>query len=374
MSEPTQPVAPQSQESQSGLTSQFQTLPPTPYKVFKPSDTVTRLLPSLPDEYFEPSAADLKDAQATLSARTRALNDAPLQLRTVRETAEKAKRDRWPYVCVYPIRVRFPDRTQLEGIFPSTDKIKSVYAFVRELLKDDVKPIKFILYQSPPKRDLKVSDPNVRGLSLSELQLAPASVLLLRFEDESLNHVNVTAPLLPEVLAQAVDLPIPADSERSNSQSPPTGSGQPSGVSKLISQGEKKIPKWLKMGSEYLLIRKSTPNFSSLFQRSSIIPTGIEPALISVISRSESYRLSLLTMLAIHQLHPGCCCQDGSCATLLQQFESHFPTDRQCKLGFLRRPVGMPRASQRAHSEKHLCNRISMPAFALDHFARLTPR
>ena len=41
--------------------------------------------------------------------------------------------------------------------------------------------------QSPPKRDLKVSDPNVRNLSLAELHLAPSSVLLLRFEDERLN-------------------------------------------------------------------------------------------------------------------------------------------------------------------------------------------
>ena len=43
------------------------------------------------------------------------------------------------------IRVRFSDRTQLEKKFPSTDKIRSVYSFVRSSLRDDVKPIKFIL-------------------------------------------------------------------------------------------------------------------------------------------------------------------------------------------------------------------------------------
>lgn len=43
------------------------------------------------------------------------------------------------------IRIRFTDRTQLEKIFTSTDKIRSVYAFVRSSLRDDVKPIKFIL-------------------------------------------------------------------------------------------------------------------------------------------------------------------------------------------------------------------------------------
>jgi tether containing UBX domain for GLUT4 len=43
------------------------------------------------------------------------------------------------------IRIRFTDRTQLEKVFSSTDKIRSVYAFVRSSLREDVKPIKFIL-------------------------------------------------------------------------------------------------------------------------------------------------------------------------------------------------------------------------------------
>lgn len=43
------------------------------------------------------------------------------------------------------IRVRFSDRTQLEKAFPSTSKIRAVYAFVRGSLREDVKPIKFVL-------------------------------------------------------------------------------------------------------------------------------------------------------------------------------------------------------------------------------------
>jgi len=49
------------------------------------------------------------------------------------------------YILQTTIRVKFPDMTQLERTFPSTDKIKSVYAFVRNSLRDDVKPIKFVL-------------------------------------------------------------------------------------------------------------------------------------------------------------------------------------------------------------------------------------
>lgn len=229
----------QPQEPQAALKEQLPPPAPVAFKVYKPTDTVTQIPPPLPDEYFEPTAEDIRAAQATLTARTQALVDAPLQLRTARDAAEKARRERWPLTR---IRVRFPDRTQLEKVFSSTDRIKSVYAFVRELLRDDVKPTKFILYQSPPKRDFKVSDPKVRGLSLAELELAPSSVLLLRFEDERLNHIHITAPLLPEVLSQAIDLPIPVISEKPQISSESSSSS----VSKLL--GEKKIPKWLKMG------------------------------------------------------------------------------------------------------------------------------
>ncbi|KAG6369395.1 hypothetical protein JVT61DRAFT_14927 [Boletus reticuloceps] len=216
---------------------------PSDFKVYKaPTSPSGSQLKELPESYFTPTTADLKASQATLTARTRVLVNAPLQLRATRDAAEKAKRDRWPNTT---IRIRFSDRTQLEKAFPSSEKIRSVYAFVRASLRDDVKPIKFILYQSPPKRDLKVSDPKVRDLTLAELQLAPSSVLLLRFEDESLNKSDVPAPLLSTIAAQAIELPRPPvfevpeavpKSEASSSRgSQSTGS-------------EKKIPKWFKAG------------------------------------------------------------------------------------------------------------------------------
>lgn len=216
---------------------------PIGFNVYKPSN-VSVAVQSLPDEYFTPTAAELKEAQATLSARTQALVNAPLQLRATREAAEKAKRDRWPQTT---IRVRFTDRTQLEKIFPSTDKIRSVYAFVRNCLREDVKPIKFILYQ-PPKRDLKVSDPKVRDLSLTQLQLAPSSILLLRFEDEALNRTDVPAPLASAILSQAMDLPIPASQAELPTSS--SSKGGPSAQPKTSQLTEKKIPKWLKLGQK----------------------------------------------------------------------------------------------------------------------------
>jgi len=219
------------------------------FKVYKPSSS-SAPPPPLPDDYFTPTAADLKLAQSGLAARTQALNDAPLQLRAVREAAEKSKRDRWPNTT---IRIRFTDRTQLEKVFPSSSKMRAVYAFVRGSLREDVKPVKFVLYQ-PPKRDLKVSDPTVRDLTLSELHLAPSSVLLLRFEDSAyeeqahaLNGSSVSAPLAPEILSQAMDLPAPPSADMSPSTPSGSNSNSKSG-SNSLEKMEKKIPKWLKMG------------------------------------------------------------------------------------------------------------------------------
>ncbi|KAJ7062377.1 hypothetical protein C8F01DRAFT_1284980 [Mycena amicta] len=221
------------------------------FKVYKPSSTTARPLPPLSDEDLTLTSADLKAAQSMLSVHTQALVDAPLQLRAVRDAAEKAKQERWPNTT---IRICFADGTQLEKVFPSNSKIHVIYAFVRSSLREDVQPVKFVLYQ-PPKRNLKVSDTAVRDLLLAELYLAPASVLLLRFEDtahpdkvRSLNASSASAPLAPEVLAQAINLPNPPAALAPSPGT--TGSSLAEEAKNVLQSMEKKMPKWLKIGSQ----------------------------------------------------------------------------------------------------------------------------
>ncbi|KAF8638186.1 hypothetical protein AX17_002383 [Amanita inopinata Kibby_2008] len=209
-----------------------------PFKVYKPCNNSIPI-PIMPDDYYTPTSADIRGAQMTLAARTQALTDAPLQTRAMRESSDRARRQRWPFTT---IRVKFPDRTQLEKVFPSSDKIKSVYAFVRGCLSEEAKPTKFILYQSPPKRDLKVSDSKVRELTLAELQLAPSSLLLLRFESEELNSTTASPPLAPFVLAQAVDLPVPPTFDASSVPDQNQKAIEPNKIQKG------KIPKWFNLG------------------------------------------------------------------------------------------------------------------------------
>lgn len=127
----------------------------------------------------------------------------------------------------------------------------------------------------PPRRELKVSDPDSKVLSLADLGLAPSSVLLVRFQTEAynskdlccrlririityfiLNYFNyftsgtvLPPPLLPQILQQAVPLPGTAEADRNAANSVSSASATPSRP-KIPSTGEKKIPKWFKIGQK----------------------------------------------------------------------------------------------------------------------------
>jgi tether containing UBX domain for GLUT4 len=58
------------------------------------------VIEDLPDDYFTPTIADLKERQQQLHQRAVTLNNAPLLTRAQREQQIKAKRDRWPNVGV----------------------------------------------------------------------------------------------------------------------------------------------------------------------------------------------------------------------------------------------------------------------------------
>lgn len=116
---------------------------------------------------------------------------------------------------------------------------------------------------------MKVSDPEVKTLSLAELGLSPSSVLLVRFQSEAYNSerylflledlriigrcrflpgTTLPPPLLPQILEQAVGLPGSADAEEPAAEdlaaAPKPTPRQPTAAS----TGEKKVPKWFKMG------------------------------------------------------------------------------------------------------------------------------
>ncbi|KAG8740743.1 hypothetical protein FRC10_003948 [Ceratobasidium sp. 414] len=171
------------------------TMPGLPFKLWNPPAAASTLAPLLPTD-LEPTATEIAAAYQGQSQRAERLQNAPLVTQQMRDRQQEVRLKKWP---------------NLEKSFPSTSKIKAIYAFVRDCLNDETKPIKFVLYQ-PPARELKVSDATVRDKTLLELQLAPASVLLLRFLSDELNDREKPPPLQPSILAAGEDLPITAHS------------------------------------------------------------------------------------------------------------------------------------------------------------------
>jgi tether containing UBX domain for GLUT4 len=115
-----------------------------------------------------------------------------------------------------------------------------------------------------------VSDPAIKTQTLAQLGLAPSSVIHVRWPDENANMngtlwFNVAnplltffaastygAPLLPEVLAKAEELPIPkpdpALARPSNEPNGPTLESVGKDISKAANDVMKKMPKWFQAG------------------------------------------------------------------------------------------------------------------------------
>lgn len=176
------------------------------------------------------------------------------------------------------IRIRFADRTQLESTFPANAQISDIYNFVRESLHPDVisQKKRFTLFTAPPRKDYTETDPKIKGKGLAELGLVPASVISVRWEDAALNSecdrcrirpcapfadlparcadTTRPAPLKPELLSSAQDLPPPKNFDQpADAAATGSNSGQTLGSGSADGQGgsgktrdPKAMPKWLK--------------------------------------------------------------------------------------------------------------------------------
>ncbi|GAA6059658.1 hypothetical protein JCM10212_000045, partial [Sporobolomyces blumeae] len=100
----------------------------------------------LPESYFNPTPTELQQAFAGQVKKREDLVDKPLLTQKLRDREEahknRAKAARWPHTR---IRIRFADRSQLEGVFPSTDKLVHLYEFVRLAIAPEHRHTPFVL-------------------------------------------------------------------------------------------------------------------------------------------------------------------------------------------------------------------------------------
>ncbi|WFD27890.1 hypothetical protein MNAN1_002898 [Malassezia nana] len=153
----------------------------------------------------EPTPDELRTAFAD-ALRGRHSSNAPLMTRAMREKRDQELgRTKKVYEQIR-IRVRFADRMQIESTFPAAATIMDVYAFVDNALVDASDT--YVLFQSPPRRDFPRTT-STPAQTLTSLGFAPAAVLGVRWSDPSRNATDAPAPLKPELLARARDVPAP---------------------------------------------------------------------------------------------------------------------------------------------------------------------
>lgn len=207
-------------------------------RVFRPS--IVRFDPrkvQLPDDFFQPSISELVSATRQFSTRVQNMGDAPLMTKKMRD-AEAAKRmSRFRKVL---IRILFPDRLALQGIFTPQTTVRQVVRFVRAALLD-ARNVKFHLFVVPPKMKLT----NMEKTLWSE-GFAPAALIHIAIDEGPTETSKLLKPYLMDMIEDTPETP---NSVPTIPTAPPVRketSSEPS-ESKPSKKGiAKKIPKWFK--------------------------------------------------------------------------------------------------------------------------------
>lgn len=92
----------------------------------------------MPDSFFDLTVEDLKLVLRDLKKASRGDEDAPLLTERLRQLeGQKTMLNKIAQYKNCVIRIQFPDRLVLQGIFKPIDKVSDVMDFVRKFLHDD---------------------------------------------------------------------------------------------------------------------------------------------------------------------------------------------------------------------------------------------
>ncbi|XP_055842826.1 tether containing UBX domain for GLUT4 [Episyrphus balteatus] len=133
-------------------------------------DSTQKQMEDLPDSFFDLTVNDLKLVLRDLKKITEGNDDAPLltaKMREIEENSSLLRKLAQYKQCI--IRVQFPDRNVLQGVFKPTDKVEDVVSFVRPFLTNE--DLDFHLFTVPPKKLLP------HDKTLLEVNCIPNAVL-----------------------------------------------------------------------------------------------------------------------------------------------------------------------------------------------------
>ncbi|KAF9934394.1 Myosin-3 [Linnemannia zychae] len=176
-------------------------------KVFRPpADDATPLSNQIdiPDDFYDLTSQEMMKLLSSQKARREEEENRGFKTAAVRAEEERARERRYPKTI---IRVRFPDRIQLQATFRSQETVGDLKDWVANACVGQGE--KFDLYTTPPK---KVLSDNKQ--TLYQAGLAPQSIVYFTWADSKL---NLTSPFLNgEHMLLLQDLPIPGQEPESD--------------------------------------------------------------------------------------------------------------------------------------------------------------
>jgi len=194
------------------------------------------------DDFFDLTKDDFSRLYSEIVAQQKD-SEAPLMTASMRAAEKDAKIDRYPRAV---IRVHFPDRHVLQGVFKPRETVFKLYKFVKEQLEDN--NLEFYLYTTPPRRELKD-----KAMTLFEAELTPLSVVHFGCQEQRDQYLSAASVMFcaDEGDAQKVvssHLPSSLRSASSCSSVKRAVSNSPSSSQENTKSDGQKVPKWFKAG------------------------------------------------------------------------------------------------------------------------------
>lgn len=162
--------------------------------VFPPSNTSsTHVDFDVPDSFYDLTVEDLQMIRET--EKRQHAEQAVLMTKSMRE---KIKEKQWQKFKRCMIRVRFPDRMEIQRNFHPRAHVSSIFQFVRDCLRNPQgSEFEFSLYTTPPVSYLSEAKESDKGdMTLLKRDLVPAALIHLKWNKPEL----VTSPYLKEEL------------------------------------------------------------------------------------------------------------------------------------------------------------------------------
>ncbi|KAL3875966.1 hypothetical protein ACJMK2_033860 [Sinanodonta woodiana] len=150
----------------------------------------------LPDDFYEVTVEDVKKLMADIERKREEEQNQPLMTKALRQAQLEVKYSKYTKVV---IRLQFPDRLVLQGVFKPTETIFALQTFVKDHLEEKSEP--FYLYTAPPKNVL-----NDLSQTLLEAHLVPASVVYFGSQETRENYLSkaILAEISPRAKADSL--------------------------------------------------------------------------------------------------------------------------------------------------------------------------